>query len=61
MSSRSRRITFIISPEMEPIIKKAKRIFFDISLSEMVRILVLAGYEAYAKEAENEEAGKEDI
>lgn len=55
MATRQKRLTFVITKEMEPLLKRAKKnLFYDRNQSEMIRELVLTGLEVVG-----DEAGKE--
>ncbi|MBQ4537181.1 MAG: hypothetical protein II994_06140 [Lachnospiraceae bacterium] len=47
MASKYKRITFVVTPEMEPLLDEMKKEkFYNCSRSEMIRALVEAGWNA---------------
>ncbi|MBQ8617705.1 MAG: hypothetical protein IJ418_09355 [Clostridia bacterium] len=58
MSGQSKRLTFVVTPEIEAQMKEMKReVYFDRTQSEMIRELVAAGVRSC--KAENEQAEAE--
>ncbi|MDR2902914.1 MAG: hypothetical protein LBU77_00155 [Clostridiales bacterium] len=43
MATELKRMTFAVTPEMEPVIDRAKKMFYDRTQSEMIRVLVVEG------------------
>ena len=43
MAAELKRITFTVTPDMEPLLDRAKKIFYDRTQSEMIRILISTG------------------
>ncbi len=55
MASKLKRLTFVVTQEMEPVLNRAKKEFFyDRTQSEMIRSLVMAGLNTY----ENKKGGQ---
>jgi len=52
-------MTFAITPDMEPIMDRAKRMFYDRTQSDMIRTLVVAGLNSLDVENEESEPQKE--
>jgi len=52
-------MTFAITPDMEPIMDRAKRMFYDRTQSDMIRTLVVAGLNSLDVENEESEQQKE--
>jgi len=52
MATELKRMTFAITPDMEPIMDEAKRMFYDRTQSDMIRALVMAGLEALKSKKE---------
>jgi len=52
-------MTFAITPDMEPIMDRAKRMFYDRTQSDMIRTLVVAGLNSLDMENEESEQQKE--
>ena len=47
MSSKLKRMTFVVTPEMEPLLDGIKKeMFYNCSQSEMIRTLVEEGWNA---------------
>jgi|GEM_PF-5917969 len=40
---RTKRLTLVITPDIEPVIDKAKRMFYDRKQSDIIRMLIAAG------------------
>jgi len=51
MSTKLKRITFAVDLDMEPVLDRAKRIFYDCTQSEMIRLLLVKGLDAYEEES----------
>lgn len=46
MATKQKRLTFVITKEMEPLLKRAKKnLFYDRNQSDMIRELVITGLE----------------
>lgn len=45
MATDFKRITFTVTPDMVPLMDKAKQIFYDRTQSDMIRTLIVAGLE----------------
>lgn len=58
MATELRRMTFAITPDMEPVMDKAKKLFYDHTQSDMIRILIIAGLDAMKDKALNEQSRK---
>ena len=43
MAAGSKRMTIVVTPDMEPIIDKAKQMFYNCTQSEMIRTLIVDG------------------
>lgn len=43
MANKPKRVTYTATPDIELLMDKAKRIFYDYNQSEMIRILITAG------------------
>ena len=43
MPTQLKRISFVITPEMEPLMDEAKKLFYNRTKSEMIRLLLMAG------------------
>ena len=52
-------MTFAITPDMEPIMDRAKRMFYDRTQSDMIRTLVLARLNSLDVDNEESEQQKE--
>jgi hypothetical protein len=51
MASKLKRLTFVVTPEMEPLLDGIKKeMFYNCSQSEMIRILVEEGWNAIKKD-----------
>ena len=51
MASRLKRLTFVVTPEMEPLLDEIKReMFYNCSQSEMIRTLIEEGWNALKEE-----------
>ncbi|MCL1829759.1 MAG: hypothetical protein FWG32_09775 [Oscillospiraceae bacterium] len=59
MATKCRRVTFVITPDMEPIMDRAKKKFYDRTMSEMIRILLLAGLDSLDVDISESEQLKE--
>jgi hypothetical protein len=46
VATESKRITFTVTPDMVPLMDRAKRMFYDRTQSDMIRILIVAGLES---------------
>lgn len=46
MATELKRMTFVVTPDMEPLMDKAKKLFYNRTQSEMIRTLIIAGLEA---------------
>lgn len=46
MATELKRMTFVVTPNMEELMDAAKKIFYDRTLSEMIRTLITAGLTA---------------
>lgn len=57
MATELKRMTFVVTPDMEALMDEAKRMFYDRTQSEMIRALIVAGLAALKAE---KEAGKHD-
>jgi len=55
MATKFKRVTFAITPELETLMDKAKKTFYDHNLSDMIRKLILAGIEALNEKADANE------
>ncbi|MFR1759002.1 MAG: hypothetical protein ACLSX2_04835 [Christensenellaceae bacterium] len=54
MSSEHRRISFMVTPEMEALLDEAKQIFYNRTQSEMIRTLVTEGLKAVKAQGEGD-------
>lgn len=55
MATALKRLTFVVTKEMEPLLANAKKNqFYDHTQSDMIRELVLAGLDALDEKAANE-------
>lgn len=61
MATELRRMTFTITPDMEPVMDKAKRLFYDHTQSDMIRTLIIAGLDAMENTSQNEQLPKSTI
>lgn len=53
MASKHKRLTFVVTPEMEPLLDSIKKeMFYNCSQSEMIRTLVEEGWNAIHEEKE---------
>jgi len=59
MPTTLKRMTVVITPDMEPVMDRAKRMFYDRSQSDMIRTLILAGLNSLYVENEKSEQQKE--
>lgn len=50
MSTKHKRMTFVVTPDMEPIMDRAKKIFYDRTQSDMIRTLIMAGLDVMDEE-----------
>lgn len=46
MATELRRLTFVVTPDMEPLMDKAKQLFYNRTQSDMIRTLIMAGLDA---------------
>ncbi len=46
MIPKIKRMTFSVTPEMEPVMDRAKQLFYNHTQSDMIRTLILAGLDA---------------
>lgn len=51
MANKPKRVTYTATPDIELLMDKAKRIFYDYNQSEMIRILITAGLDTMKNEA----------
>lgn len=51
-----KRLTFVVTPEMEPVIDKAKKIFYNYTQSDMIRTLIIAGLDSLDNDEECQES-----
>lgn len=49
MATNFKRITFTVTPDIEKILDEAKKIFYNRSQSEMLRILIMEGLTSVKK------------
>lgn len=54
MSSQYRRISFMVTPEMEALLDEAKQIFYNRTQSEMIRTLVMEGLKTVRAQGEGD-------
>lgn len=52
MATELRRITFVVPPDMEPLMDKAKQLFYNRTQSDMIRTLIMAGLDAMEQNGE---------
>lgn len=57
MPTTHKRMTFTVTPDMVPVMNKAKMKFYDRTQSEMIRLLIQAGLNAL--NAENEKVSQQ--
>ena len=50
MATELKKMTFVVTPNMEELMDEAKKIFYDRTLSEMIRTLITAGLTALKSE-----------
>lgn len=50
MSTQFKRITFTVTPDIANILDEAKKIFYNRSQSEMLRILIIEGLASLKKQ-----------
>lgn len=51
MASKLKRITFVVTPEIEPLLDGMKKeMFYNCSQSEMIRTLIEKGWESIPKD-----------
>ena len=50
MATELKRMAFVVTPNMEGLMDEAKKIFYDRTLSEMIRTLITAGLTALKSE-----------
>lgn len=55
MATELRRMTFAITSDMEPVMDKAKKLFYDHTQSDMIRTLIIAGLNAMEDKKLNEQ------
>ena len=53
MPTSLKRMTFAVTEDMEPLMDEAKRMFYDRTQSEMIRMLVVAGIDSLKSEKAN--------
>lgn len=58
MATELRRMTFAVTPEMEPIMDRAKQLFYDHTQSDMIRTLIIAGLDAMENKGQTEQPRK---
>ncbi|WP_418973244.1 hypothetical protein [Allofournierella sp.] len=56
MPLEHKRLTFVVTPEMEPVIDKAKKIFYNYTQSDMIRTLIIAGLDSLDNDEECQES-----
>lgn len=56
MATKYRRITFMVTPEIEKSLDAFKRRYYDRSFSEVIRMLLTAGIESIGEISENSRA-----
>ena len=61
MATELRRMTFAVTPEMEPIMDRAKQLFYDHTQSDMIRTLIIAGLDAMEDKGQTEQPRKPPI
>lgn len=55
MATELKRLTFVVTPEMEPLLASAKKEFFyDQTQSAMIRELIMAGLDAVENATKNQ-------
>jgi len=57
MPTSLKRMTFTITPDMEPIMDRAKRKFYDHTQSDMIRTLIVAALNSL--DMSNEKVGQQ--
>lgn len=50
MATELKKMTFVVTPNMEELMDEAKKIFYGRTLSEMIRTLITAGLTALKSE-----------
>ena len=55
MATELKRMTFVVTSEIEEIMDRAKRIFYDKTQSEMIRTLVVAGLKSIEIDTEQDQ------
>ena len=56
MPLEHKRLTFVVTPELEPVIDKAKKIFYNYTQSDMIRTLIIAGLDSLDNDDECQES-----
>ena len=56
MPLEQKRLTFVVTPELEPVIDKAKKIFYNYTQSDMIRTLIIAGLDSLDNDEECQES-----
>lgn len=55
MAAGCKRMTIVVTPDMEPLIDKAKQMFYNRTQSEMIRTLIVAGLDTLDTKEKNED------
>lgn len=55
MAAEHKRLTFVVTPELEPVMDKAKKLFYDHTQSDMIRTLIIAGLDSLASDAQDDQ------
>lgn len=59
MATELRRMTFAVTPDMEPVMDRAKQLFYDRTQSDMIRTLIVAGLDAMEDKGQTEQTRKQ--
>lgn len=60
MATGLKRMTFVITPDMEPLMREAKKMFYDRTKSDMIRTLLIAGLNSLKTKNEVEKDAHKD-
>ena len=60
VATESKRITFTVTPDMVPLMDRAKRMFYDRTQSDMIRELVSAGMRALESIPDDEQEAEKE-
>lgn len=56
MAAEHKRLTFVVTPELEPVMDKAKKLFYNHTQSDMIRTLIIAGLDSLDSDAQDDQS-----